>query len=81
MTSYHYPGYGTPVHSKRRRKLRAGYTYNGLNQVISPHGQLVFARREGRQTVWVEGCNVQLYNAMRKLRGIAVAIKRTLGRI
>lgn len=65
-----YPDYGSPVQHRRRRKLINGYRYDSANCVISPNGQLVFKRREGRKTVLVEGCNVRIYDSLRRLGNV-----------
>lgn len=75
----HYPDYGTPVQhrGKRRPKLAPGYSYDSRGCVISPNGQLMFARKEGRKTVWVEGRFVRLYDNVAKLeRSVRAALRR-----
>lgn len=72
-----YPGVGTPVQHKRRRRLTNGYTYDSLGCVLSPRGQLVFRRRDHRgKSCLVEGDNLALWDAMARVRSLARALKR-----
>lgn len=74
-----YPSpYGKPVQHKRRRKLAVGYRYDSAGCLISPRGQLLFCRREGRKVVYVEGDMVQLYDAMRRLGKLGRDLRREL---
>lgn len=68
-----------PVQHKRRRKLINGYTYDSQGCVISPNGQLVFRRRgsDGKPAL-VEGCNVELWDALASLARLGHRIKRDL---
>ncbi len=76
MTRLTYPGIGSPVQHKRKRRLINGYRYDSANCLISPNGQLVFARRDGRRTVYVEGDMVQLWDAMAGCKRLAQKLIR-----
>lgn len=70
------PGIGRPVQHKRRRKLANGYRYDSANHVISPNGHLVFARRDGPRTVYVEGDMVALWDSMEEFKRLAQKLIR-----